>query len=251
MGGKLHIIGRNCLSSLSKTLIWDLPIRIFHWAFAGALSASFALAWVGEEQGRLFQLHIMCGLVAAFLLVLRIVLGLVGSRYARWTDFPLSPAAIVRYFTGILTGAAGKYAGHNPGSALVSGAMFALVPLLVFTGIGRGGEAFEDVHAGLAYGLLGLIGLHLLGLAIHTVRHRENISAAMVTGRKAAPPEAALKSAHPIWGLVFLLVAVAWTGALFANLDSRAAIVRLPLFGLVIQLGENDTGWNHLRHDHD
>jgi cytochrome b len=236
---------------MNKTLIWDLPIRIFHWAFAGTLAASFVLAWVGEEQGRLFQLHIMFGLVAAFLLLLRIGLGLVGSRYARFADFPLSPAAIVRYFTGILTGAAGKYAGHNPGSALAACAMFVVVPLLVFTGIGRGGEAFEDVHAGLAYGLLGLIGLHLLGLAIHTIRHRENISAAMVTGRKTAPPEAALPSAHPVWGLVFLLVAAAWTGALFANHDSRAATVKLPVVGTVIHLGENEKWWKNLRREHD
>jgi cytochrome b len=189
------------------------------------------------------------GLVAAFLLLLRIVLGLIGSRHARFMRFPLRPAEIAGYFAGVFTGKTRHYAGNNPGSALAALAMFVLVPLLVFTGIGVGGEAMDDPHEILAYGLLGAIGAHLLGLLVHTLRHRENIAAAMITGRKIASPEEALRSAHPVWGLLLLITGAVWIIALFNNHDAHAATVRLPILGTVVQLGENDSKntWEHGR----
>ncbi len=225
---------------MNKILIWDIPTRLFHWAFAASLTASLGIALVVDDDSPLFQLHMLFGLVAAFLVVARVILGLVGSRHARFTSFPVRPTEVVRYLVGALTGTARAYAGNNPGSALAALAMFALVPLLVFTGIGRGGEAFEDIHAAFAYLLLGVIVAHLIGLILHTVRHRENIAAAMITGRKDAPPAASLRSAHPVWGLVVLLTGATWIIALFGGHDANAATARLPLIGTVVHLGENE-----------
>ena len=225
---------------MKKILIWDIPTRLFHWAFAASLTASLAIAFLIDDDSPLFQLHMLFGLIAAFLLLVRIVLGLIGSRHARFANFPVRPTEIVGYFVGVLTGKARTYAGNNPGSAMAALAMFALVPLLVFTGIGTGGEAFEDIHEVLAYLLLGVICAHLLGLIVHTIRHRENIAAAMITGRKIVSPEEALTSAHPVWGLVLLLTGAVWIVALFNNHDAQAATVRIPVIGTVLQLGENE-----------
>jgi cytochrome b len=241
---------------MNKTLIWDIPTRLFHWAFTASLTAAFVVAFAVDDDSPLYQLHMLFGLVAAFLLVLRIVLGLFGSRHARFSDFPLRPLEFARYLTGALSGRAKKYAGHNPGSAIAALAMFALVPALVLTGALGGGEAFEEVHEVLAYALLAAIGAHLLGLAIHTFHHRENIAASMATGRKNAPADEAIASGRPLWGLAFVAVAAAWITALFANHNAQAATVRLPLVGTVIQLGDNEGGENEsrergreLRHD--
>ena len=223
-----------------KTLVWDLPTRFFHWAFAGSLSASFAIALLVSHHHPLFQLHMLFGLVAMFLLVVRLLLGLFGSRHARFASFPLRPGEVLRYFPGALAGRARAYAGNNPGSALAALAMFALVPAVVVTGIGRGGEALEEAHEVLAYALLAVIGAHLLGLVLHTLWHRENIAAAMLTGRKPAPPEQGLRSSHPVWAAVVAGVSLAWIVALFAGHDARASTVKLPLLGLVLHLGENE-----------
>lgn len=226
---------------MNKVLIWDIPIRLLHWAFAGSLSASLAIALVADDDSPLFQFHMLLGLVAAFVLLLRIILGFVGSRHARFTHFPVRPTQIVRYIGGVFTGNARVYAGNNPGSAVAALVMFTLVPLLIVTGIGTGGEAFEDVHGVLAYVLLGAIAAHLLGLIVHTIRHRENIAAAMITGRKAGVPAEGLQSAHPVWGVLLLLTGAAWITALFQNHDAKAATVRLPVIGTVMQLGENES----------
>lgn len=50
-----------------------------------------------------------------------------------------------------------------------------------------GSEFLELVHTSLAWGLLGLIALHLAGVVFTSLRHRENLVRAMVTGRKPAP----------------------------------------------------------------
>lgn len=243
---------------MSKILIWDLPTRFFHWGFALLLTASIVLALVADEGGQLFQWHMLCGLGAASLLCLRLLSGIAGSRYSRFSTFPLAPRTIVRYFGGVFSGKAERYAGHNPGSALAAVTMFALVGLLVMSGLGIGGEATRELHEPVAYGLMGAIGLHLAGLLAHTLRHRENIAASMVTGRRPGHADEGLVSAHPAWGLAFLIAGGAWIAGLFGAHDPRAGTTRLPLSGTVLVLGEREShedrhggGERGHRRDHD
>lgn len=234
---------------MKTTLVWDLPTRVLHWSFAASLTASLGIALVVDDDSPLFQLHMLFGLAAAGLLAMRLVMGLVGSRHARFAHFPLRPMETVRYFLGVFTGRAKTYAGNNPGSAWAALAMFALVPLLVLTGVAGGGEAYEDVHGVLAYTLLGVIGAHLLGLVLHAIRHRDNVAAAMITGRKDSPAGDGIASAHPVWGGVVVAAAVAWVAALFAGHDARAATVKVPLIGAIVQLGEREDGEHKHRGD--
>ena len=136
-----------------------------------------------------------------------------------------------------------RYAGNNPGSALAAVLMFLLVPVLFVSGSGWGGDALEEIHEIAAWAMLAVVSLHLAGLAWHTIRHRENIAASMIHGKKAdLPADAAITSSHPIWGLAVLLACGAWITALFANYDAGAASVKLPVIGTTIQLGENESG---------
>ena len=183
---------------MNKIRIWVLPIRLFHWTFAGSLTAALAIGFLVDDDSPLFQFHALVGLVAAFSLVVRLGLGLVGSKYNRFTAFPVRPGEAAGYFCGVLTGKARRYLAHNPGGAIAALLMFAVVPLLVVTGAGGFGEAGEELHEGLAIALLALIGAHLAGLVWHTLRHREPIALSMVTGRKDGPEAASLPSAQPL-----------------------------------------------------
>lgn len=222
---------------MKKIIVWDLPIRLFHLIFAASLTASLAIGFLVDDDSSLFQFHMLFGLVAAAALVLRLVLGLVGSRHNRFTALPLNPNEIVRYFTGVITGSARRFIGHNPGTALAALVMFAIVPLLIASGIGW---LDDDLHEGFAIVLLVAIGAHLAGLIWHSVRHREPIALSMVTGRKDGPDGEGLKSTHPVWAGAIFAAGVAWVAALFANHNIGASTVKLPLIGTVIQLGENE-----------
>lgn len=244
-------------STMKKILIWDLPTRLFHWAFTFFLTTSIVLALVAEEGSLWFQWHMLGGLAAAALVILRLASCIAGSRYARFASFPLAPMNVARYFRGVFSGKAERYAGHNPGSALVTVVMFSLVGLLVLTGLSIGGEEMQELHGPVAYALMAVIGLHLAGLVAHTLRHRENIAASMLTGRKMGLPEQGLRSSHPVWGLVFLLIGGAWVAGLYTAHDPRAATTRLPVFRTEIVLGEREShgdrqeGKEHHRRDHD
>ncbi len=183
---------------MKKILIWDLPTRLFHWAFAGFLTASIMLSLVVDEDSPLFQWHMLCGLAAASLLAVRVVLGILGSRHVRFTSFPVKPSEIAGYAAGVFSGKAKRYAEHNPGAAVAA--------------------------------------------------------LSMLTGRKEGPPEDGLTSAHPAWGLAFLLAGGAWVAALFASHDARAATVRVPVLGAVVTLGEkgsHDEGHDRRKRGHD
>lgn len=227
---------------MTKILVWDIPARLFHWAFAASLTAAMGLGFLVDDEQPLFQLHMLFGIVALFLLVVRVVMGLVGSRYSRFASFPLRPREVVSYLVSAAVSKTRRYAGNNPGSALAAVLMFLLVPALFTSGIGLGGEALEEVHETLAWALVVVVALHLLGLAWHTLRHRENISLAMVTGKKAGRPEDAISSAHAAWGIVLVLVAGLWIAALFAGHNASTATVKLPGVGVTLQLGEKESG---------
>ena len=225
---------------MKKILIWDLPTRLFHWAFAASLTAALAIGFLVDDDSALFQAHMLFGIVALFLLALRVAMGIAGSRYAKFSSFPLCPRELAVYMLAALFSKTKRYPGNNPGSALAAVLMFLLVPLLFVSGIGMGGEALEEAHEAIAWALLAVVILHLAGIAWHTIRHKENISLSMVTGKKNGSPEDAIASHHSGIGLGFAVLAGAWILALFGNHDPRTAKVKLPLLGATISLGENE-----------
>jgi cytochrome b len=103
------------------------------------------------------------GIIAMFLLVVRIVMGVVGSRYSRFSSYPVRPGEVVSYMISAAVSKTKLYAGNNPGSATAAVLMFLLVPALFLSGVGYGGEAIEELHEAFAWALLVVILMHLAG----------------------------------------------------------------------------------------
>jgi cytochrome b len=225
---------------MDRILVWDIPSRIVHWAFAGSLSASLAIAFLVDDDQPLFRWHMLFGIVAVFILAIRLLIGLFGARYSRFSSFPIRPSEIASYMFSAVVSKTKRYAGNNPGSATAAILMFLIVPGLFVTGAFES-ETFEEIHEVLAWGLLFVVLSHLAGLAWHTIRHRENISMAMVSGRKAGAPAEAIPSSHPIWGGVILLAAGVWITLFFAGFKPSDRSVRLPGVGMTVQLGGSES----------
>jgi len=164
--------------------IWDPLVRLFHWS----LVATIAAAWLTGDEIKV--LHEPLGYVAAALISLRILWGLVGSHYARFTQFVPTPISFTRYIRDIVKGKEKRYLGHNPAGAfmilalLVTIAVTALTGWLQTTDAFFGSDEMEDIHEVFANGLLLLIALHIGGVILASVRHGENLVRAMVTGLK-------------------------------------------------------------------
>lgn len=227
----------------TRILIWDLPTRLFHWLLAASILGAFAVATLVDDEGALFPWHMLLGAAAAFLVALRAVWGLIGSRYARFGSFAFGPAAVLAYGKGIFTGRGERHLGHNPGSSVAIFAMLALTLGLAATGalMSRGGEVVKELHEVLAYALMGVVALHVVGIVVHTLRHRENITRAMIDGRKEGDAAQGIRSAHPLVALAFLALTAGWVGALVRGYDAGSRSVALPGLSTRITLGEAES----------
>lgn len=218
-------------------LIWDLPVRLFHWSMAVTFVAAFAIATLSSEHSLAFTVHMLLGLVLVFIVFLRIAWGVVGSRYARFTSFAFSPAALLRYLRDARAGRDQPRPGHNPGSSYAIYAMLAIPLALGATGL-WGGELTEDLHAILAYALAGVAVLHLLGLVWHTIRHRERIALSMFSGLRRGVGTEGLSSARPLAAILFLVLIGAWSATLVSGYDAAKQQIVLPIVGTTLKLGE-------------
>lgn len=229
---------------MQRILVWDIPTRLFHWLLAGAFVGAFGIATLLGDDSGLFPVHMLLGGVMAFMVVLRVIWGFVGSRWARFATFAFGPAAVARYLKDSTGGETRRYAGHNPGASWAIFAMLALSLGLAATGLlmSTGGELVEELHEILAWSMVAVVGVHLAGIAVHTLRHRENIAASIVTGRKLGAPTDAIQGAHALVGVVFLGLTGAWGYGLVRNYDAATNQVRLPVTGQVISLGEGEGG---------
>ncbi len=217
-----------------KILVWDLPTRLFHWLFAG----SFAIAYLTAGSEFFFPLHLFAGLLMLLLVGFRLVWGLTGSRYARFSSFLFSPAAGAKYVFDVLKGKAQRHIGHNPAGSwaiyalilLGAGAAASGLSLLVL------GESLEDVHEALANAMMAVVVLHLVGVAVESLVHRENLPKAMVDGRKEGRTEESIPSPRRFAGAVLLALVVGLGGAFLKGYDGAGQTLTLPLVGKTLNL---------------
>jgi len=168
--------------------VWDPLVRAGHWL----LAASVAAAWFTREGwGRW---HEWLGYATLALVALRLAWGWTGPRYARFSQFVRGPADTARYARRVLSAGEPRHVGHNPLGAWMIVALLSLTALAALSGwiytTDRfwGDERIENLHDTLSTVLLVLVGLHVAGVGIASLRHRENLVGAMIHGRKR-PPE--------------------------------------------------------------
>jgi cytochrome b len=190
---------------LRKILVWDWPTRIGHWLMA--LSFLVAYATGDSEEWRL--VHVLAGGTLAGLVVFRVIWGLVGTRHARFATFLRSPIAAGRYLLELASGRAQHHTGHNPAGAWAIVALLGLGLLAAASGWPVyqeiGGEWLEEFHEAVVNGMLFVVGLHLAGVIVGSLAHRENLARAMLTGYKLGMPDEALASGR-IWAVPILML---------------------------------------------
>ncbi len=178
--------------------VWDLPVRIFHWSLVSA----FLLAYLTEDHFML--LHVLAGYVIAGLIVFRLIWGVIGSRHARFNDFYFPPSTVIAYLKSVIIFKAKHYVGHNPAGGAMVFALLISLAITVLTGFAAYGaeqasgpmaeimasashsvgKAAEEVHEFFANFTLLLVMLHLIGVLVASLQHRENLVRSMVNGFK-------------------------------------------------------------------
>lgn len=202
-------------STPRRVLVWDAPVRVFHWL----LAASFIGAWLTAESERWMLVHVTLGYTVGGLVAFRVLWGLLGTRHARFGDFVRGPRAVVGYLKSLVGrggdggGGAEHPVGHNPAGAWAILGLLGGSALIVATGWATyqdlGGGALEELHEGLAKAVLALVFVHVAGVIVSSRLHHQNLVRAMVDGHKLGWPEDGIRSA---WRSLAALMVVAVLG---------------------------------------
>lgn len=188
-----------------KILVWDVPVRVFHWLMV----LSFAGAYITAESERWRLLHVTLGYTLAGLVAFRLMWGLVGTRYARFASFVRGPRAVAAYVRSLFSRQPQHHLGHNPAGAVAIVLLLLAAVALTASGWATyneiGGKWLEETHEVVANLMLALVGVHIAGVVISSRLHRENLVGAMITGKKPGTrDQAARRSA---WSVGLLMVA--------------------------------------------
>ena len=203
--------------------VWDLPTRLFHWLLAALVVAAVVTVKLG---GNAMVWHGRIGLAILGLVVFRLAWGVVGSTYARFTDFVPGPRAIRDYLAGRWDGV-----GHNPLGALSVLALIGVVAFQVSTGLFSNDDiAFNGplvplvssdtsgwlagLHRQTEWYLYGLVALHVLAVLYYVRAKRDDILSPMITGRKAV--RGAHREAHGGGLAAFIVAAILAAGVVWA-----------------------------------
>ena len=182
---------------IKKHLIWDLPLRIFHWLFSATILACWYTAEHKEDH---IELHLQLGPLALGLIIFRILWGIIGPKHAKFSQFIPSPSTLYTYlrkpdkFKAI--------PGHNPLGALMIILMITLITIQTISGLfisddvfssgpyyGSINESLEVVMRFLHHNtfdfMIGAITLHICAIAYYWQVKKQNLVTPMITGKKS------------------------------------------------------------------
>ena len=164
--------------------VWDAFVRVAHWTLVSSVIA----AWFARGAP-----HEWLGYAALVVVLLRIGWGLIGPRFARFSQFVRGLSPTLAYASRVLGRREERYLGHNPlGGWMIVGLLSILILVsasgwLATTDRYWGVEWVQELHEALADLLVALALLHIGGVVYSSLRHRENLVGAMFTGRKRPP----------------------------------------------------------------
>ena len=202
-------------------LVWDLPLRLFHWGLVVSVFVS-----VGSAKTGVMFVHEKSGLTILGLVIFRLIWGFIGSPTARFSHFIKGPSAVFAVLRALFHKQSDTASGH---SALGGWAVLALLGITLYlplTGMVSSDDIlYEGPLAFLLpdmmrtmtefhhYGeklLFILIALHLAAMAVYYLRLKKNLIPAMVTGRRrgATGISATVSRAHNFGGLLLLCLCI-------------------------------------------
>ncbi|AKM31272.1 hypothetical protein AB870_15780 [Pandoraea faecigallinarum] len=241
--------------------IWDLPTRLFHWSFVVLAVAAYVTAKTG---GNAMIYHFWCGYAVLALLIFRVVWGITGPRYARFSAFVTGPRTVWRSLRGAGDAGTGhegrtshdsasaaepavRFAGHTPLGGLSVIAMLVFFGIQVGLGLFSNDDIFNDGplvkfidkdtsdmltgwHLRNQWVLVALVALHVLAIVYYRVVRKTDLIKPMILGDKHLSVPA--RPARDDWRVrIGALVLIVLASALVYRLVNLApAVAALPAY---------------------
>lgn len=220
--------------------VYDLPLRIFHILFAIFFLISFSIGKFVDDESLLYSYHMLSGMIMSFLVLLRVIWGLWGSKYSRFSSFNLNIKDLFDYFKHILTTSSQRVLGHNSASSFAAIFMFILTFLLFGTGLMMtlkiSKEFFEEIHEIASTFFILTVIAHIFGVILHQVKHKDNMIFSMFSGKKTQ-----LYGCMPIEknynfvAIIFIVFTLSFASLLLYSFDRITQ--NLNMFNTTFELG--------------
>jgi cytochrome b len=206
------------MSTTKIVTVWDPLVRIGHWT----LVIAFFTAYFTEDD--FLTQHAWAGYVITAVIIIRLLWGFIGGRYAQFSNFMYKPSVIFQYLKNLISRKPQHYIGHNPaGGAMVIALLFCL-SITVFSGMKlyaveknkgpfsivvqtetkqtmvatseiknnhnqhfvneKDVEFWEEIHETFVNITLLLVFLHIGGIIMSSIIDKEKLVQAMLTGKK-------------------------------------------------------------------
>lgn len=210
-----------------KSLVWDLPLRLFHWLFAVSILASW---YTSEQEGEMVNIHMQLGYFILGLVIFRLVWGFVGSKHSRFIQFLPTPMRIKIYMAKSNNKEQAHYAGHNPLGSLMVFLMILLVLLQAISGLFINDDIFSS---GPYYGVLSeemgkvmkyihhnafdfmivAMALHIAAILYYRFNKKIDLVTPMITGKKLTEdikPEDIIPHSKTLLGIGIAIIIAAF-----------------------------------------
>lgn len=208
---------------MNKNYIWTLPSRIFHWVFVLLIITCYL-----TDDDDTILIHAIAGYLLVVTLFFRFGWGYIGPKYSNFRDFTLNIQKVKNYTKNIFNPKE-EYQGHNPAAAFVMVSILIVVAFIIYTGtLTYGAEEakglfsflekdkiYKHIHEFFANLLYLLIFLHLGGLVLDRVLHKENQTIKSIfSGYKQSKTKENIKLSifqklyFLIFSIIFLLFAI-------------------------------------------
>jgi cytochrome b len=221
-------------ASATRTRVWDLPTRVFHWALTAAVISQLVTGFAG-----IMEWHFRGGYTVLSLLLFRLVWGFIGGRWSRFAAFVYSPGSLMNYLRG--RAHADHLIGHTPLGAFSVFALLAILALQVASGLMADDEItasgpltrfVSGATVSLATGwhtapgkwfVMALAGLHVLAVLYYVLVKRRRLVRSMISGDKLVTDGSAAPSRDDAASRLLALMVFAACAAFAAWIASLRA----------------------------
>ncbi|UVA80407.1 cytochrome b/b6 domain-containing protein [Pandoraea commovens] len=229
--------------------IWDLPTRLFHWSFVVLAVAAYVTAKTG---GNAMIYHFWCGYAVLALLIFRVIWGIAGPRYARFSAFLTGPRTFFRSLrdtssTSDASAMQARFAGHTPLGGLSVIAMLLFFGIQVALGLFSNDDIFNDGplvkfidkdtsdmltgwHLRNQWVLIALVALHVLAIAYYRIARKKDLVRPMILGDKTLPGP--VRPARDDWRVRMgaLVLIVLASALVYRIVNLTPAVAALPSY---------------------
>jgi|SRR6185369_10997327 cytochrome b len=178
-------------------VLWDLPVRLFHWSLAALVVFSYITAKVG---GTWMDWHLRSGYAILALLLFRVAWGAVGSSTARFSTFVRGPRIVLSYLRETSAGRRPDVVGHNPAGGWMVVLMIVALLVQAATGLFSDDEIatqgplavkvsnaavsrMSTIHSWNEWVLVTFVVLHVVAIVVYHRVLRVNLVGPMLHGR--------------------------------------------------------------------